>query len=281
MLTGDETIEVVDLSSGRVRWTRPAGYPPGFGVTYPLPMAVANGSVLFAVNGRLTSYNDRTGQTRWTDALMAIRLAASLGTLGVQAGAGLVYLTGVAPQGASGQSAQVLLGISVADGHVKWQFASSPPRTLGIYAPGLVSVTSGSGGTRQDELDPATGRVRWQVASAYQAIATPVSIISASGPRSADQVSVRDTLTGRVHWTATLPWLNPRWPPPPALPVFPAGPLLIVPAAGLAGPGPLTALRMADGDRAWQITIPEPVAAPPTAVPGGMLVYSADLLLAP
>jgi len=84
ILGGDGTLEVVDLSSGRVRWTRPVGYP----TQYPLPMAVAGGAVLFAVNGQLTSYDDRTGQIRWTDALMPILLAPNLG---LQAAAGLVY----------------------------------------------------------------------------------------------------------------------------------------------------------------------------------------------
>ncbi len=65
----------------------------------------------------------------------------------------------------------MLLGISAADGHVKWRFAPSPPETLWNYAPGLMSVTSSSGGTWRDELDPATGRVRWQVASSYRATA--------------------------------------------------------------------------------------------------------------
>jgi hypothetical protein len=174
----------------------------------------------------------------------------------------------------------VLLCISAADGRVKWQFAPSPPGTLRVYAPGLVSVTPSSGGTRQDELDPITGRVRWQVASPYQAIATPAGIITAPGPDSTDQISLRDTLTGQTQWTATLTGLNLRWQQQAlAPPVFPAGPLLIGPAAGLTGPEPLTAFRMSDGHRAWQITTPAPVAVPPSAVPGGMLVYSADVQL--
>jgi hypothetical protein len=36
---------------------------------------------------------------------------------------------------------------------------------------------------------------------------------------------------------------------------------------------------MSDGHRAWQVTIPEPVAAPLSAVPGGMIVYSANVIL--
>jgi outer membrane protein assembly factor BamB len=256
MLCGDDTLEVVDLSSGRVRWTRPAGYPATSSIA-GLPMAVVGGAVLFAVNGHLTSYDDRTGQIRWTDALRPIQLAYSLGTLNVQAAAEMVYLTGAVQQRDNEQPAPVLLGISAADGHATWQFQASPTETLGACAPGLISVTSSSGGTWLDELDPATGRVRWQVASACQAIVTPAGIVTAPVTDGKDQISMHDTLTGQTRWTTSLAGLNAGWQQQgQALPVFPAGPLLIVPAAVLAGPELLTAFRISDGDRAWQVTIP-------------------------
>jgi outer membrane protein assembly factor BamB len=187
-----------------------------------------------------------------------------------------VYLTGEVEQGAVGQWAQMLLGISAADGRVQWRFAHSPAGSLDLYAPGLMSVTTSAySGTSQDELDPATGRVRWKVVSPYQAVATPAGIVTASGP---DQISVRDTLTGQTRWTARL---NGGWLPLvgpgqayTVLPVFPAGPLLVVPAAGPDGSNLLAAFRMSDGHRTWQVTIPAPVAAPLSAVPGGMLVYA-------
>jgi outer membrane protein assembly factor BamB len=275
ILRMDGTLEVVELSSGRVRWTRPVGYPG----LYPVPMAVAGGAVLLGRNGKLTSYDDRTGQIRWTDALMRVLLAPNLG---LQAAGGLLYLTGGVLHLAGGHWTPVLLGISVANGHVKWRFAPSPPGTLWVYAPRLMAVTSSSGGRWQDELDPATGRVRWRVASPYDAVVTPRGIITGPGPGGTEQISVHDTLTGHTRWIARLAGLNLGWQQQaPALPVFSAGPLLVVPAAGRVGPDLLTAFRMSDGHRAWQVTIPDPVAAPPSAVPGGMLVYSADLRLLP
>jgi len=275
---GDHTLEVVDMSSGRVRWTSPAGYPPGSGQS-PTPVAVADGAVVFAAsNGKLTSCDDRTGQIRWADALMPVRVAADLGVLGLQAAAGLVYATGARLLLVGGRWTSVLLGVSAADGHVMWQFAASPPEALWNYAPGLVSVTSGSGGTWQDELDPATGRVRWRVASSYEGTVTAVGVVTGPGPDGTDQISVHDTLTGQTRWIARLAGLNVGWKQrAPALPVFPAGPLLVVPAAGPAGSHLLAAFRMSDGHRAWQVTIPAPIAAPPQVVPGGMLVYAATI----
>jgi outer membrane protein assembly factor BamB len=278
-LRGDGALEVVDLSSGRVRWTVPVGSDAD------PPVAVGGGAVLFAANSQLTSYDDRTGQVRWTEALSALPGGAD--HVVWQASAGLVYLTG-AQQLADGQGAQVLLGISAADGRVRWRvvlrFAHSPPpASLDPYAPGLISVTTSyySGGISQDELDPATGRVRWQVVSPYPAIATPAGIVTAPGP---DQITMRGTLTGQTRWIARLTggWLplvtrpgqtSPALPASQAL-VFPAGPLLVVPAASPDGSDLLAAFRMSDGHPTWQITIPGPVAAPLSAVPGGILVYT-------
>jgi len=266
IVRGDDTLEVVDLSSGRVRWTRPPGLDPD-----PAATAVAGGALLAAANGRLTSYDERTGQVRWADQLMPAQ-EGSVNAPGLQASAEMVYLTLPGAQGTQ------VLGISAADGRVEWRFAPARIQRLNAYAPGLVSVIADSGNTWQDDLDPATGRVRWQVASSNDAMATPAGIVTGPftyepkpGPDGTNQLSLHDTQTGQTRWIAELKDF-------PALPVFPDGPLLIVAAADRDGPDLLTALRMSDGQRAWQVTIPEPTAAPLSAVPGGMLVYAANAL---
>jgi len=112
------------------------------------------------------------------------------------------------------------------------------------------------------------GRVRWQL---------PLARAGGSGNLSPLEISVRHTLTGRTRWTAELnePLAADSWQASPALPVFLAGRLLIVPAASPdGGPEMLTAFRMSDGHRAWHVTIPGPVEAPLSAAPRGMLVYA-------
>jgi outer membrane protein assembly factor BamB len=268
---GDGVLEVVDLSSGQIRWTVPVGSDAD------PPVAVGGGAVLYAANSQLTSYDDRTGQVRWTEALSALPGGAD--EVVWQASAGLVYLTGSVWQ-ADGHAVQVLLGISAADGRVRWRvvvrFANSPhPGSLDPRAPGLMSA----GGTSQDELDPATGRVRWHVVSPYLAVATLAGIVTAPGP---GQITMRDTLTGQARWTAGLtggwlPLVTPlgqTYQASQALPVFPVGPLLVVPAASPDGSDLLAAFRMSDGYSTWQVTIPGPLVAPLSAVPGGILVYA-------
>jgi outer membrane protein assembly factor BamB len=301
--SGDGALKVVDLSSGRVRWTLPVRS------TEAPSLAVGGGAVLFAANTQLTSYDDRTGLVRWTEAVPAKPGTYDLvWPTSLQASAGLVYLTG-AQQLADGQLVQVLLGISAADGHMRWWLVAhkplSSPLSLDPYAPGLMTV----GGTSQDELDRATGRVRWQRVSPYPAMATPAGIVTATGP---DQITMRDTLTGQTRWTARLtvgwlpPLISPRqtyedlpasqalmtFPNPPipqaplgsqAVPVLPTGRLLVLAAASPDGSDLLAAFRMSDGHPTWQVRIPEPLAAPLSAVPGGMLVYTAipQRILAP
>jgi len=276
-LRGDGAAEVVNLSSGRVRWTRPVHSD-----AVP-PVAVSGGGVLINDGSQLTSYADRTGHVRWAEALSEPPDDAVW-----QASTGLVYLTWAAGLG-GGQARQVLLGIGAADGHVRWRAAvrfayTAPPDSLDPSAPGLISVTTSaySGGTSQDELDPATGRVRWRAVSPYPAIATPPGIVTAPGP---DQISMHDTLTGQTLWTASLTsgWqplaartglIYQAMPTSRALPVVPVGPLLTVPEAGPGGSDLLAALSVSDGHLAWQVTLPGPLAAPVSAAVGGMLVYT-------
>src|SRR5262249_55966690 len=150
-------LEVVNLSDGRVRWTRPDGVP---GVA---AIAVSGASVLGAGNGRLASYDVQTGKVRGTEAPTPIHLATSRGGLGLAADAGLVYWTGVEQPTASRPGTPVLLGIGSVNGQLKWRFTPTPAVSVKILGPGLVSVESGNGVTWLDDLSPVTGRLRWQL----------------------------------------------------------------------------------------------------------------------
>src|ERR1700685_3887127 len=117
-------------------------------------MAVGGGAVLFAggadgdANSSLTSYDDRTGQVRWTEAL-SLWIQPPL-----QETAGLVYLTAELPQSGVGPPPLVLLGISAADGRVKWRLTPGQQVSLDVYAPGLMSVATTYDGASQDVVDP-------------------------------------------------------------------------------------------------------------------------------
>jgi outer membrane protein assembly factor BamB len=198
---------------------------------------------LVARNGRLTSYDDQTGKVRWTKALTAIRLATSPGDLELAAGAGLVYLTGMEHPAASGPGTPVLLGINAMNGQLKWRFTPTPAVSVKILGPGLVSAESGTGVTWLDDLSPVTGRLRWRLV-----ITSRTDPMLFAGGQLIAVTSTASTSTGSQR-----PWAVPR--------------------------GMLTAIRSADGHRAWQVTLPTVVSFPPLAVPGGLLAYAAAVRL--
>jgi outer membrane protein assembly factor BamB len=278
----DGVLQVVDLSGGRVRWARPAGFPPdpATGNTQ-WAMAVAVGMVLLAVNGRLTSYDDRAGRVRWTEALMPIQLAHGPNELRLQVHADLVYLTAVQQRTAELWT-PVLLVISAVNGRLEWRFAARSREVLDAYAAGLVYTTTNSGGARLYHLDPATGRMRWRVTSGYPAavpLATSAGFVTGSildGLDGMDEIIMRDALTGASRWAVRLFGLMGGG----KLSVLLTGPLVVVTASSANrpyAPDLLVAFSIADGHRVWEITMPMQVPGPLSAVSGGMLVQSATV----
>jgi outer membrane protein assembly factor BamB len=224
----DDGFEVVNLSDGRVRWSAPVGVAT---------MAVSGASVLAAGSGWLTSYDDRTGKVRWTEALRPIRLAiiagglgptGAAGDLGLAADAGLVYLSGVQQLPARGSyPTPVVLGISTVNGKVKWRCSPTTAVGVTVLGPGLLSVESHDRAWLEG-LNPATGRPRWQLDN-----------------------------TGRNQM------------------FFAGGRLIAVTSTSSTGTGGLlTAIDSADGQRVWQVRLPTVVSFPLGAVPGGLLVYA-------
>lgn len=280
MVRADGVLQMVDLSDGRVRWGRPTGFPPDPAtVNMQWATAVAPGMVLLAVNGRLTSYDDRTGRVRWTQALLPIQLADGPNELSLQVYAGLVYLTAV--QRRTGEQwTPVLLGISAVNGRLKWRFVASTEEALDAYTSGLVYATTNSGGVWLYRLDPATGRVRWRVPSGYPAsvpLATSAGFVTGSSLDGTDEISLRAASTGVSRWAVRLFGLMGAG----RLSVFRVGPLVVVTASSANrpyAPDVLAAFRIADGHRAWEITMPTQVPVPLSAVAGGMLVQSATVV---
>jgi outer membrane protein assembly factor BamB len=193
--------------------------------------------------------------------------------------AGLVYLTAV-QQRTGDQWIPVLLGISAVNGRLKWRFVASPQEALDAYTSGLVYATTNSGGAWLYRLDPETGRVRWRVASGYPAsvpLATSAGFLTGSSLHGAEEISMRAAPSGVSRWAVRLFGLMGGG----GLSVFPSGPLVVVTASSANrayAPDVLAAFRIADGHRAWEITMPTRVPVPLSAVQGGMLVQSATVV---
>ena len=168
--TGVGLLEVVDLATGRVRWSRPGG-PDG--PASDTAIATAGDALLVSVDGQLSSYDDRTGQAA-VDRFAAERPGGT--RPGQPAG---VSRAGLRDPGAAEHHR------SARPGAARHQRGERPGE-MAVRAPhaGIArclrpraDVRHRRRPCRQDEFNPATGRVRWQVASTYRAVATPAGIV--------------------------------------------------------------------------------------------------------
>jgi outer membrane protein assembly factor BamB len=147
MVTSAGVLQVVNLADGTIRWRRTAGASPA--------LTAASQLVIFGVNGRLTGYDDRTGQPRWTTAGLPDQPA-------IQVTGGLVLVLSDA-QGPGISTA--LTAVLPATGRIAWRF--DPGESLTVLSAGPdpqtgLTVAAYVFDRRLYLLDPRTGRPRWQ-----------------------------------------------------------------------------------------------------------------------
>jgi outer membrane protein assembly factor BamB len=263
MVTTAGVLQVVNLADGHVRWRRHTG-------ASPTPVA-AGGLVILGVNERLTGYDDRTGQPRWT-------------TTGVLSPGPVAQLTGgLVLLGSDEQGPGIpttLTAVIPSTGQIAWRFDPGEPLTVLSAGPAGLIVAAYVPSRRLYLLDPRTGRPRWQAGTFVTQGALPLitrtAVITAEGLQTSRIVD-RDAADGRVRWQGA---------PIAALisgqPVTQAGPLAVVQSTpGRPGtPAPLLAYQLTSGRLAWQADMPTFVQASPVLVPGGILVQPADLIYA-
>jgi outer membrane protein assembly factor BamB len=112
MVTTAGVLQVVNLADGAIRWRRTAGASPA--------LTAASQPVIFGVNGRLTGYDDRTGQPRWTTGGLPDQPT-------VQVAGGLVLVMSN-EQGPGITTA--LTAVIPATGRVAWRFDPGEPLTV-------------------------------------------------------------------------------------------------------------------------------------------------------
>jgi outer membrane protein assembly factor BamB len=266
MLVPDGTLEVADLATGQLRWSRqPGGPPPAPGPT-PVTAAqderiaspVAAGTVVVdAAGGRVTAYDSRTGATLWTaTGLPAYPLLRIAG--------GLVLVTSAAM--GDGLPTAVT-ALSPVTGHVAWRFDVGQPAFVKGAGPAGIVFHASAPGTLY-LVDPVTGRARWKAAAPVDdavPLITASDIIQPEGDQP-QRIVDRRASTGAVRWSVPVAGSQP-----PSVPVLRAGSRVVTvtdpPAAG--GGGVLSARDLATGGPGWQASLPTPVFAPPALTPAG------------
>ena len=292
LIQGNATLTVVDLATGRVRWSRA-------GVRAPAPV-VAGGVVLAAVQwngggpaGSVSGYDARTGALLWTR-----RDMPEQPQLAVSAGRVLVYsdTQNVYPRPALWP----VTALSVATGRTLWQAATAGPVSALTAGPGGVAVTT-LNPSRLELIDPVTGRVRWNIpASPEQSppldTGTDLLYLGGAPDGRAGLVDLR-AADGSVRWVAPVPltWSPATASPAPSAAVVPAagaavaaGPVLLFGgAAVVAGsampsgtPGALSAFRLSDGAPTWTATVPALIHVPSAVAGSDLLIQPTDPSLA-
>ncbi|HXL91872.1 MAG TPA: PQQ-binding-like beta-propeller repeat protein [Streptosporangiaceae bacterium] len=289
MVRADGTLEVVNLATGAVRWTRRTGTSQA--------LAAAGGAVYFGVDGRLTAYDSQTGRQVWTTSGLPAQPAAQLA-------GGLLLVTSTV-QGGTAQAGSALgavTAVTPATGRIAWRFDPGPTVSVLAADPVVGVAVATYNPDRLYLLDPATGRPRWQAATAVGFGTVPLftadGVIDVEGGIAgfgAVRVVDRDVANGRIRWQDAL-----ADPPVGNGQVVQAGQAVVVQGIPVHGDqdSVLFAYRLGSsgagagvssggagggsaggGGLAWRISLPAIAAVTPVAVLAGrpgLLVQPAD-----
>ncbi len=257
-LRADGEVQVVDLASGRIRWSvhRDRQAVP----------VTSDGNVLVGSDGVLAAFDDETGRRRWTVTDLPPQPEERIV-------AGLVLVT----SGIVGPSdPTALTAVDPGTGQVAWRFDPGTAVTVLSAGPAGLAVAAYVPDRLLSLIDTRDGAVRWTVDTAVTLNTFPLvssaDIVSVEGgvqgyPGS--NLVERAAGNGRRRWAVGVPGT-----PTGLQPVLSSGGLVLIEASGAAGNSSLFAYDATNGHRAWRAEIPEFVQVPPVAVPGGFLVQA-------
>jgi hypothetical protein len=252
----DGTLQVIDLSSGRIRWSVRTG-------NFPQPV-VAGGVVAAGVNTTVSGYSVSSGAGVWTvRGLPAQPLLVP--------GAGLV-LVGSQTQGGTGDPTAIT-AIDPRAGRVAWRFdAGTTASVLSAGASGILMATYNP--RRLYLVSTASGRPRWSaptfVEQDFVPLLTGSGVVTVEGsvtPRLVD----RSFANGSARWSAALPGSGP-WQVTAAV----GGVVVPVNSDRPDGQGSVTSFEASTGREIWTVKVPTFVQAPVVSAGGETIVQTAD-----
>ena len=259
-------LQVVDLTTGKVRWSARQGTPAQIALQFP--QLVASGArVYYLAAGRLSAYDTLTGAAAWSVHQMPVHT-----TLEVSAGA--VLLNGGWTGDPYGIGA-----VDLASGATRWRFTSPTSLALLAGAFGHVAVAAESGTALHEYLlDAGTGVPLWSTNT--QILGSPVVVrktdtIALEGNGDYDKPALlvdRSIVDGHVLWQMTL---HHQAATGQSLTVV-GTTVLLNPSPEFAHPNnPLFAYNLLTGLPAWTVASFLPLQADPVVVKKAMLLTSA------
>jgi outer membrane protein assembly factor BamB len=264
----DGQLQVVDLTTGKIRWSARQGTAAQIATQFPQLMTVGK-QIFYLAAGRLSAYLDTTGAVSWSLHKMPVHTT-------LEAGAGEVLLNGGWPGGPYAIGA-----LDPVKGGVLWHFDAATPLALLASTPGHIAVAAESGPVPLHEfmLDATTGLATWQTDT--QLLGNPVVIraadtIAVEGNGDYDKPALlvdRSLVDGHILWQTTL---HHQAATGQSLTVV-GTTVVINPDPEFANPdNPLFAYSLANGHPAWTATTFLPLQAGPVLTKKAMLLTSAS-----
>jgi outer membrane protein assembly factor BamB len=258
-MRADGMMQVVNLSSGRIRWSLSEGREA-------IPVA-SHGLIVAGHNGVLTAFNDETGRSQWTLSGLPLQQYDEvvdrliLVTSGVIAPSITTAVTAVDPQ----------------TGRIVWRFDPGTPVTVLSMGPAGIAVAAYVPDRRLFLLDPQNGNAYWQADTAVTLNTIPIvlsdDVISIEGGvEGYPGISLvdRGANDGQAKWSVRLQGM-----PTGRQSVLRSGSLVVVEESAGNGHANLFAYDMATGTRIWRASMPEFVQIAPVFSEGTFLVQAA------
>ena len=268
VLLPDGDLESVDLSTGRVLWSRDVGRSAGPAAVGPV---IASGG-----SGLASGYlGQGGGRALWT-----ARGLPSQTNLTATAG---VLLAWNNVQG--GGASAAVTALNPGTGRVEWSFDPGPPVTiLGAGQAGIAFATYAP--ARVYLVNQATGRVRWSAgavapagngnADLGQFIVTGSQVVTVGSVASSTSIGliVRSAASGRVQWSAPFGVDGGDGVNLALLPVAGGQAIVATTWQATGRSSGLTVDRLATGRRLGSVTLPNLVMAPLTVAGTSVLAQS-------
>jgi outer membrane protein assembly factor BamB len=264
----DGQLQVVDLVTGKVRWSARQGTAAE--VTAQFPQLQTLGTRVFYLSGgRLSAYDDRTGTPAWSihGAPVHTRMLVAGGQLLLNGGwAGAPYGLGA---------------VDPARGTTRWTYDNGAALSVLAGGSGRIAVEPlvSAGAQHEWLLDAATGLVAWQTDTRVNNRSIVIrahDTIALEGQGDYDRPALlveRSLVDGRVLWQTTVHRAAAT-----SQSLVVAGTAVIInPDGEFANPyNPLSAFSLATGHPVWSVGTLRTLQADPVVKPKLMYVTTAD-----
>lgn len=257
----DGSLQVIDLHTGRLRWSHHLGLSPGLGT-------VGN-VVVYAIRGDLLGYDTSTGALRWT-------AKVGVGNTELTMAGDLAVLW---PNSAGPGISTSDVAVDATTGHVAWSFDRQQFAAVAGSGGGLVFLATYTD-RRLYAVDARTGALRWHVATfvaqdSTGVVSGPGLLLLEGGVPDLPQTRVVDRALadGHIRWQRSISGLGVL--PRPIAVVADEAVVQVLPSKG-DQPSPLTAFAVADGSQRWSADVPLLVDRSPLVDTSGALVAAED-----